>query len=73
MVSEPDFENMTRVVWSCMRIHCKGVLDTWLTFKVLSSFVVAVFCRHLCVCLWVAQAQFRLWEVEENLPVIQVN
>ena len=44
-------------------MHCKGFLETWLTFEVPTPLIPLLFSVVLCVCLLVVQGKIRLWEV----------
>ena len=44
-------------------MHCKGFLETWLTFEVPTPMIPLLFSVVLCVCLLVVQGKIRLWEV----------
>ena len=47
-------------------MHCKGFLETWLTFEVPTPLIPLLFSVVLCVCLLVVQGKIRLWEVREK-------
>ena len=44
-------------------MHCKGFLETWLTFEVPTFLIPLLFSVVLCVCLLVVEGKIRLWEV----------
>ena len=47
MASKRDFDNVTCA--TC--VHCKGFLETGVTFEVLTSFIPLLFSVVICVCL----------------------
>ena len=57
MVLEHDFNNVTWVGSSVTCMHCKGFLETWLTFEVPTSFINLLFSVVICLvlCIFVSR------------------